>query len=264
MRAYLELARASFRRYSTYRLAAVAGIFTQSVFGFIRVSVLFAAIGAAGGTLAGYNDQQAATYVWLGQAMLAAVALFGTSELADRVTSGEIAVDLARPVDLLASYWASDLGRALFQLLARGLPPLAIGALTIGLALPGSWTAYPLGLLSLLLGISISFLLRFGVNLIAFWTLDARGFIWLYFVFSGPLSGLYVPVHMFPDWLRTLAYATPFPAAFQTPIDVLSGRVLGPAALVLLTAQLGWMLALVVVVRIVSTRATRRLVVQGG
>ena len=63
MRAYFELARASFRRYSTYRLAAVAGIFTQSVFGFIRVSVLFAAIGAAGGTLAGYNDQEAATYV---------------------------------------------------------------------------------------------------------------------------------------------------------------------------------------------------------
>ncbi|HEY5846346.1 MAG TPA: ABC transporter permease, partial [Microlunatus sp.] len=139
MRAYLQLGRASFRRYSTYRLAIVAGVFTQSMFGFIRVSVLFAAIAAAGGTLAGYDEQQAATYVWLGQALLAGVALFGTTELADRVTSGEIAVDLARPVDLLASYWASDLGRALFQLLARGLPPLAIGALTVGLALPGSW-----------------------------------------------------------------------------------------------------------------------------
>ena len=264
MRAYLQLGRASFRRYSTYRLAIVAGVFTQSVFGFIRVSVLFAAIAAAGGTLAGYDEQQAATYVWLGQALLAGVALFGTTELADRVTSGEIAVDLARPVDLLASYWASDLGRALFQLLARGLPPLAIGALTISLALPGSWTAYPLGLLSLLLALAISFLLRFGVNLIAFWTLDVRGFVWLYFVFSGPLSGLYVPVHLFPDWLRTIAYATPFPAAFQTPIDVLSGRALGPDALVLLAAQAGWILGLLVVVRFTLARATRRLVVQGG
>lgn len=264
MRAYLRFAQASFRRYSTYRMAIVAGVFTQSVFGFIRVSVLYAAIATAGGTLAGYDDRAAATYVWLGQAMLAAVALFGTSELADRVSSGEIAVDLSRPVDLLASYWAADLGRAAFQLLARGLPPLAVGAITVGLAAPGSWTAYPLGLLSLLLGISISFLIRFGVNLIAFWTLDARGFIWLQFVFAGPLSGLYVPVHLFPDWLLVIAYATPFPASFQTPIDVLSGRVLGADALLLIAAQAGWILALVLVVRLALGRATRRLVVQGG
>jgi ABC-2 type transport system permease protein len=264
VRAYLQLARASFRRYSTYRMAIVAGVITQSVFGFIRVSVLYAAIAVAGGTLAGYDDQQAATYVWLGQAMLAAVALFGTSELADRVTSGEIAVDLSRPVDLLATYWASDLGRALFQLLARGLPPLAIGALTVGLAAPGSWTAYPLGLVSLLLGISISFLIRFAANLSAFWLLDARGFIWLQFVFAGPLSGLYVPVHFFPDWLLVVAYATPYPASFQTPIDVLSGRALGTDALLLMAAQLGWIVGLVVVIRIVLVRATRRLVVQGG
>lgn len=264
MRAYLELARANFRRYSTYRMAIVAGVFTQSVFGFIRVSVLFAAVSAAGGTLAGYDERQVATYVWLGQAMLAAVALFGTSDLADRVYSGEIAVDLARPVDLLVGYWAGDMGRAAFQLLARGLPPLIIGAVTVGLAAPASWTAYPLGLLSLFLGISISFLVRFAFNLAAFWTVDARGFVWMQFVLAGPLSGLYVPVHLFPDWLRFIAYATPFPASFQTPIDVLSGRVLGLDALTAMSAQLAWLVGLVVAVRLIVSRATRRLVVQGG
>ena len=130
MRAYLELGLAGFRRYSTYRLAIFAGVFTQSVFGFIRLSVLFAAIAAAGGTLAGYDDQSVSTYVWLGQALLAPVALFAWSEVADRITSGEIAVDLARPVDPLLGWWAGDLGRASFQLLTRGLPPLFIGALT--------------------------------------------------------------------------------------------------------------------------------------
>lgn len=71
MRTYLLLAAAEFRRYSTYRLAILAGVTTQSVFGFIRVSVLFGAISSAGGTLAGYNQQLASTYVWLGQALLA-------------------------------------------------------------------------------------------------------------------------------------------------------------------------------------------------
>jgi ABC-2 type transport system permease protein len=50
VRTYLLLAAAEFRRFSTYRLAILAGVFTQSVFGFIRVSVLFAAVSAAAGT----------------------------------------------------------------------------------------------------------------------------------------------------------------------------------------------------------------------
>ena len=154
MRTYLLLAAAEFRRYSTYRLAIFAGVVTQSVFGFIRVSVLFAAIGAAGGTLAGYDQRSASTYVWLGQALLAPVAIFGWTEIADRVSSGEIAVDFSRPVDLQLAWWTRDLGRAGFQLLSRGLPPLLIGALTIGFALPQSWTAYPLGLISLVGGLS--------------------------------------------------------------------------------------------------------------
>jgi ABC-2 type transport system permease protein len=190
VRTYLLLAAAEIRRYSTYRLAILAGVTTQSVFGFIRVSVLFGAISSAGGTLAGYNQQLASTYVWLGQALLAPIALFAWIDIAERVSSGDIAVDFARPVDLQLAWWARDLGRASFQLLARGLPPLFIGAVTIGLALPDSWSAYPLGVMSLFLAISISFTLRFLVNLIAFWTFDVRGFIGLYVVIVGPFSGL--------------------------------------------------------------------------
>lgn len=245
-------------------MAILAGVFTQSVFGFIRVSVLFAAIAVAGGELEGYDQQQASTYVWLGQALLAPLALFGWSELADRIKNGDIAVDLARPVDMQLAWWAADFGRALFQLLTRGLAPLVIGAITVGIALPGSWTAYPLGVISIVLGVSLSFLLRFGVNLVAFWTIDIRGFIGLYFVVIAPFSGLYVPVHLFPDWLKTIAYATPFPSLLQFPVDVLSGRVLGVNALVVVAMQAGWFVLLVVVTRWLMARAAQKLVVQGG
>ncbi len=264
MRPYVELALAEFRRYSTYRMAMAAGIVTQSVFGFLRASILLAAVAGAGGHLQGYDAREASTYVWIGQAILAAVSLYGWVEIADRVKSGDIAVDIARPLDLMLSWWARDLGRAALLLGTRGLPPLCIGAITIGLAAPPSWTAYPLGAASLVLAISVSFLLRYAMNLLAFWFVDIRGFAGLFFVIIGPLSGLYVPVHLFPDWLRTITFATPFPAAFQSPIDVLSGRVLGWAAIGTLGVQGAWVLALVLVGRLVSGVAARKLVVQGG
>jgi viologen exporter family transport system permease protein len=264
VRAYVELAKGEFRRYSSYRLAILAGVFTNSVFGFIRVSVLWAAIGVAGGTLAGYSVKEASTYVWLGQAFLAPVGMMPWTDVADRVTTGEVAVDLSRPVDFQLAWWVRDLGRAAFVLPARGLPPLLVGALTVGIAFPGSWTAYPLGLVSLAVGVSISFQMRFLVNLIAFWATDVRGFVWLYFVVMGPLSGFYLPTHLFPGWLHTLAYASPFPSMFQAPIDVMSGRVLGGPALQVIAVQLGWLAGVALLGRVVMSQATRRLVVQGG
>ena len=264
MHTYVELAKAEFRRYSTYRAATLAGIFTNSVFGFIRLGVLLAAIAAAGGTLGCYGPQEASTYVWLGQAFLAPVAMYAWSDLADRVRTGEIAVDLARPLDLQLSWWVRDLGRAAFALPTRGLAPLLVGALTVGVALSETWTSYPLGLVSLLLGVSVSFLCRYGMNLVAFWTLDVKGFLNLYILVLGLLSGFYLPVHVFPGWLQAVAFASPFPAMFQAPIDVMSGRVIGPAAWQVIAGQAGWVIGLVVLTRVVLWRATRRLVVQGG
>jgi viologen exporter family transport system permease protein len=264
VRTYFELAKAEFRRYSTYRSATLAGIFTNSVFGFIRLGVLLAAIAAAGGTLGGYGPQEASIYVWLGQAFLAPVAMYAWSDLAERVRTGEIAVDLARPLDLQLSWWVRDLGRASFALPTRGLAPLLVGAFTVGIALSETWTSYPLGLVSLLLGVSVSFLCRYGMNLIAFWTLDVKGFLNLYSLVLGLLSGFYLPVHVFPGWLQTVAFASPFPAMFQAPIDVMSGRVVGPGAWQVIAGQAGWVIGLVVLTRMVLWRATRRLVVQGG
>jgi membrane-associated phospholipid phosphatase len=50
----------------------------------------------------------------------------------------------------------------------------------------------------------------------------------------------------------------------QTPIDVLSGWVLGWAAAALVASQLAWLVGLVGLARVVQWRAARRLVVQGG
>src|SRR5690606_3019943 len=156
--AHGRIAAAAFRQYSTYRMATAAGIFTNTIFGFIRASIMFAAMGTAGGELGGYTMLQAATYVWLGQALLAPIEAFGTREVSQRVHQGDIAVDLLRPVDLLSLHYAQKLGRAAFLLLARGIPPLVVGALVTGLALPEHPLSYLLGALSLLLAITVAFL----------------------------------------------------------------------------------------------------------
>jgi ABC-2 type transport system permease protein len=248
------------RRWSAYRTAAFAGAFTNCVFGLIRSAVVIAVVGAAGGGLAGYDRVGAATYVWLGQALIGPIHLGVWNELAQRVRTGDIAVDLARPVDPMVAYLAGDLGRGAFALLPRGLPPLVIGVLVTGLALPHAAMPYVLGVVSVALGAAVSFACRWLVNLSAFWLLDLRGPMTLYLVTSGALCGLVVPVHWFPGWLAALAAATPFPSMLQAPIDMLMGRA-GPRELAI---QALWLLGLLAAGRAGFALGTRKLVIQGG
>lgn len=261
---YGRLVRAGFRRFSTYRLAMLGGLVTNSAFGFIRASILLAAIASAGGAVGGYSPAQASSYVWWSQGLLASLALFAWSEVSDRVRSGDIAVDFARPVDVQLSYLAADLGRAAVQFLPRGVPSLAIGALTFGLTLPATPLAWLAGALSLLLAVGISFALRYAVNILSFWLTEIRGVLLLYVVVSGFLCGLYVPVGWFPAWLQAVAQATPFPSILQAPVDILSGRIAGDAMLGILLVQLGWLAVTLGVGRVLTRLGRRTLEVQGG
>jgi ABC-2 type transport system permease protein len=261
---YRELFVAGFRRQSTYRLAMFAGLATNLVFGFIRSAILFAAVESAGGELAGYSAGTISAYVWLSQGLIGCIQLNGAAEIGDRIRTGDVAIDFTRPVDVQTWHLAEDMGRAAYTLIPRGIPSVLVGALTFGLVMPTTVMPYVLGLVSIVIGVVISFYCRFAVNIVGFWLMDTRGVRSLYMVTCTFLAGLYVPVGMFPDWLRTLAYATPFPSILQVPIDVISGKVTGTEAFMTVGMQVFWLALTCLVGRLLMDAGRNKLVVQGG
>jgi ABC-2 type transport system permease protein len=264
VRVYLAVARHSFRRYSTYRTATVAGAFTNTVFGFIRAFVLVALWQARPG-IGGYDVTDAVTFCFLSQALIAPVAVFGPPlELAERVRTGDVAIDLYRPADLQGWWLAGDLGRAGFHLLARGLPPFLAGALAFDLRTPASpagWLAVPV---SVGLALLVSFAIRYLLALSSFWLLDDRGLNMVAFTAASFFSGLVLPLVLFPGWLGTLAHALPWAAILQVPADVWLGRYQGADLLAALGGQALWAAVLLGAGRLVGAAAHHRVVVQGG
>nr|WP_231929254.1 ABC-2 family transporter protein [Micromonospora inositola] len=237
---------------------------TNTVFGFLRCYIFLAVAGAAG-TVAGYDRAQLATIVWAGQGLLAVILLWGWTDLADRIRTGEIASDLLRPVHPVTSYLATDLGRAGFASLSRLLPPVLIGPLFFDVYLPRRWATVPLFALSVLVAVVLCFGCRFLVNATAYWLQDVRGAMILWTLSSGVLAGLYFPLRFLPGWLQlALWYGTPFPSLFQTPLDVLVERDPAPAQLGLVGLQVAWAVLILAACRLVQHRAELRLVVQGG
>jgi ABC-2 type transport system permease protein len=263
---YLAVATRAFRRYSTYRAATLAGIFTNSVFGVIY-SYAYLALWDANPDAGGYDAVQAVTFVWLGQALVMTVALFGggsTDDLAERIRSGDVAIDLYRPVGLVCWYLAADLGRAAYHLLSRGLAPVVVGLLLFELTLPVSWVNAGAFLVSLALAVTLSFTVRFLVACSGFWLLDTSGLKVLTLTFVLFFSGMTLPLVLFPGWLGTVAELTPFAGFLQVPADIWLGRHQGAEVLGYLAFQVAWIAVLLGCCHGLLRAATRKVVLQGG
>ena len=270
-RLYAAVARGSFRRYSTYRAATWAGALTNTVFGFF-IAYTYRALWSIRPHLGGYDLSSALTYVWLGQALLMPVAAMGggvQDDLEARIVSGDVAVDLYRPVDQQGWWLSADLGRAGYHLLSRGVAPMLVGGLFFPLRLPAggllpaavTWVCF---LVSVTLAVVVSFSLRYLAALTGFWLLDPRGVRQISVVLGMFFSGFLLPLSLLPGAVAAVALRLPWAAMIQLPLDVYLQRTTGPALIGALALQLGWALALLGAGRLLQRAVLRKVVVQGG
>jgi ABC-2 type transport system permease protein len=263
---YVAVAVRAFRRYSTYTAATLAGIFTNSVFGVI-ISFVYIAVWKENPGAGGYDVTDALTFAWLAQAMIMTVAIFAggsTDDVADRIRTGDVAVDLYRPVSFLGWWLATDLGRATYHLLSRGVAPTVVGALLFDLRYPGSALVALAFLVSVTLAVVVSFGVRMLVAMSAFWLLDQTGVANLAMLFAVFFSGLAVPLVLFPGWTRGVVMLLPWSAFVQVPADIWLGQRTGMRVLGGLAFQAGWAAMLLLVAAGVLRLAKRKVVVQGG
>jgi ABC-2 type transport system permease protein len=214
--------------------------------------------------IGGFDVTDAVTFAIVSQGLLSAIEAFGTDEIAQRIRTGDIVTDLYRPLDFQRYSLAEDLGRALYHVLGRGVPPVLLGALVFDLRVDTSAAHQAAFVLSVLLGVIISFDLRFLVNLCAFWLFDIRGPLQLQTLVQMFFAGLIVPITFFPGWLESLARALPFAGTLQLPVEIFMGKHSGTALLATLALQAVWAVALYVAGSAVLAIATRKVVVQGG
>jgi ABC-2 type transport system permease protein len=261
---YLAAARANARRYAGYRAATAAGAFTNTVFGLIKAYVLLQ-VWRQQPHIGGYDATAAVTFVFVGQALIASMALFGGGlDLPERVRGGAIASDLARPVSFQGWWAAQDAGRAVTQMAFRGVPPMLVAALVFTLRVPTrpvTWVAFALAAAC---GWGVSFGLRYLTAMSAFWLADHRGADYLYMLTTTFFSGLAVPLVLIPGALGTAARMLPFAAMLQVPADVFLGVRHGRTVITGLAFSVTWLVILAAVGAVVTARARVRVVVHGG
>ena len=262
MRLYVEVARRTAARVSTYRSATAAGVFTNTVFGFLLAYVLLA-VYEERRMVGGFDAIDAVTFTFVAQGLLTPLSLFGTTEIADRITTGDVIVDLQRPYDHQAWWAAVQYGQAAFFVVFRGVPPFVAGAVVFDLRLP-SLAGLATFAVTVVLAVGVAFGWRYLLQMSAFWIIDVRGPNQLGMLAAQFLCGAFVPIVFFPGWLEGLCRALPFASMVQHPIEVWLGHHDGHGVVRILVLQVVWLVALTALGRLVLSRAVRRVVVQGG
>lgn len=188
---------------------------------------------------------------------------WSTYSLPQRIQEGKVGTDLVRPVGLLHQAVLGRLGTTL-----AGLPFAVVAvpfALLIGGAEPPAGVGALLGYIaSAVMALMIATLLGVVVEMIAFWTLEINGFMLTYSLVSRFLSGSLVPLWFMPEWLGTAAGVLPFQATTYAPVAIYLGTLQGADLWRSLAVSAGWVVLLWLLMRLIWSRALRRVVVQGG
>jgi ABC-type uncharacterized transport system permease subunit len=98
-RAHAEVMGVRLREAAQYRAAALAGVFTQVVFGFI-IFMTLDAFSTGRPARSPMTRPQLVSYVWLGQAFLALLPWNLDRDVVQMLRTGAIAYELLRPLDL--------------------------------------------------------------------------------------------------------------------------------------------------------------------
>ena len=229
MRLYVEVARRTYARISTYRSATVAGVFTNTVFGFLLAYVLLARLQRARRRSAASTPPTPLTFTFVAQGLLMPLGLFGATEIADRISTGDVIVDLQRPYDHQAWWAAVEYGKAGFYLLFRGIPPFVAGALVFDLRLPDPAARPRLPGERRPGASAVAFGWRYLLQLSAFWLLDVRGPNQLGWLAAQFLSRRLHPDRVLPGLARDACAALlPFASMLQVPVEIWLGQPRGP------------------------------------
>ena len=265
MRAFVSMLRTALRQQLQYRSAALAGIFTQVVFGLIYVMVYRAFYAYNPDSLQDMTLMQTISYAWISQGTYRMMSWSGVKEIEAMMRDGRIAFELARPMDLHGMWFARAVALRTAPLLLNFPCILVFSMLLLppGMRLTLDPSCLPLGFLSLFLGMLVSAAMTTILTSTYFWTISGQG-INRILPMVGALCAGNMPLAFFPAGVRFVLRMLPFASIVDAPLRILVGAADAGQALAVIGLQVLWLLLLTALGKGIMGAGVRKCMVQGG
>ena len=184
--------------------------------------------------------------------------------LSKEIKSGTVVKRCIRPVSFLSQSVAEMTGTLLPQL-ALNLIIASAGFLLFGryLLVP-SLKNIVLFLPCMVGALLLRILLIELCSLLCFYTTGYLGISWTRNAIFEFFSGALIPIVMFPGWLKSMAYMTPFPYMIQIPISILLGQELNVPLFQVYAVQFFWVGIFLALHGLFYKNIRKNLIIAGG
>ena len=267
MTTYLSLIKMRFINGLQYRAAAAAGIATQFGFGFMMISQ-YLAFYRTNPSAFPMEISQVVSYIWVQQAFLVLfMTWFTEGDIFSAITSGQVAYDLARPMDLYGKWYCQCVASRTSKAVLRCFPILVVAYILpqpYNLTFPPDAAQFMMFLASTVLALAVVTAFGMLIYISTFYTMSPIGARTIASAFGDFMAGAIIPLPFFPDGFRQVAQVLPFAAMQNIPLRVYSGNISGADALGGMLFQLCWLFVLVALGRLWMSSALKRVVIQGG
>ena len=264
---YITLFKIRFINGLQYRISAWAGIATQFAWGFMNI-LLFHAFYAENPGNFPMTFEQFAAYTWLQQACLALfVTWFWDSSMISDIMSGNIAYELARPVDLYNMWLVKNMANRVSRFILRCLPVLILAFLLpkpFGLMLPKDILTFVLFIIAAVFAFILVNLYCMYLYIVAFYTINSSGITTVANALSGLLTGLVIPLPFFPEPVLKVVNIMPFASMQNVALYIYSGYIDTREALFKIGLQIFWIIIFYITGKLFMRNALKKVIVQGG
>ncbi len=260
---YFEIARLAYVNSGAY-LANILGksltvvlriwIFTQ----LYRVTFAVAAVDVVGGLTV-------AQVIW----SLMLVQSFETSTkpmisklIDEEIKSGSFAYQVNKPYSYIFYHLAGYFGRVAANVGSNLLIGSVAAWFLVG-AIGSSWLGLFFGLLILVLGYALDFLISLSIGLVAFWWEDSNTIMWMYSKGRFLLGGVILPIALFPEKIQKIAELLPFANLYYAPARIMVNFEWNLVEKFVLV-QLAWIIFFIMIVSIMYSRGVKNVAINGG
>lgn len=254
-----------------YRLAALSGATIGIFYGLINITVLTIfytrSDNPQAGIAAGLTLADAVSYVWLAQFLVYMQFFAIDSELGQKIVNGDIGLELCRPMDLYGHWFAKSAASKVAPMILRSIP-----VVIVSVCLPMAYRLMPpasvWGLICMVISAASGFFLcvSYGMLMTAMrinvpW---GDGPMYVMALVGNLMSGLYLPLRLWPDALQTFLRYQPFAGYLDLPVQFYIGTIDPTHLSEVLLIQWTWTAFFILLGRWIMKRQLRKIIVQGG
>jgi ABC-2 type transport system permease protein len=186
-----------------------------------------------------------------------------SSNLSQLVKKGDIISWLLKPISIFRQFFFEELGKSFYKFIFISLPTLIIVILVI--------QTFPkfilLNIIKFILVFTLSYLFVFifevFIGTFSFYTFSNWGVQSFKYDVITLLSGRFLPISLYPDWIRTIIEYMPFKIMYYYPLIVLNNKI-EQKFINIIAYQIVWNIILAIITYIFYKIAIKKIMIQGG